>query len=311
MNRRLIKVLIVIWSLIAIFFVGILVYGITSGRHHNFFFSFHNDLNSKTKVQVDKEIDLTNINTIKVDCTSSDIVIKNSDSSNMRVVQKTNKKLANDEKCLVEQDNNEVTIQSNHNNNFGFFFFSTISDIIEIYIPKDYSKDLIIETSSGDIEFDSDINANKLSCNASSGDIYGKNQINSKDVKLNVSSGDIEVADINSNTYDIETSSGDITVDSLSGSGEASSSSGDIELKYKDIADYSKVNATSGDIDLKVPDGLNFEFKGYCTSGDIDSNLDYKHNDDGIGAKATIKVGSAPYKKIDANTTSGDITINK
>lgn len=311
MNKTLIKVLIIIWSIIAISFTSLFIYFIINKGVNSmpFYFSFHNSDNANLNEQIDKEISTDNINKISVDCLSSNIVILNSDDSNIRIVQKSTKDLPDNQKCQINQGNGELTVNLDSYRNFGFFWFNLNKNIIEIYIPKNYNKDLYLKTASGDIEFNSEITLNSLTCKDSSGEVNSKEKINSNDATIKISSGDISLHEIISNNYDIETASGDISVDSLSGSGKVSAASGDIRLKYKDIASSSKVNTASGDIHLTVPDGLNFEFNGSCTSGNINSNLDLNYTK---GKKqASFTSGNDVNKKIEASTISGDISIIK
>lgn len=310
MNKTLIKVLIVIWSIIAIFFTSLFIYCIINKGVNNmpFYFDFDNSDNANLNVQLDKEISSDNINKISVDCLSSNIVILNSDDSNIRVVQKSTKDLSDNQKCQINQGNEELTVKLDNYRNFGFFSFNTNKNIVEIYIPKNYNKDLYLKTASGDIQFNSELKLNSLTCKDSSGDVKSKEKINTNDANINISSGDIDLYGIISNNYDIETASGDISVDSLSGSGKVSTASGDIKLKYNDIAESSKVHTASGDIDLTVPAELSFEFNGSCTSGNISSNLNLDYTK---GKKqASFSSGNESNKKIDASTLSGDISIN-
>ena len=310
MNKTLIKVLIILWSIIAILFTSLFIFCIINKGINNmpFYFNFDNSDNANLNVQLDKEISSDNINKVSVDCLSSNIVILNSDDSNIRVVQKSTKDLSDNQKCQINQGNQELTVKLDNYRNFGFFCFNTNKNVVEIYIPKNYNKDLYLKTASGDIQFNSVQNLNSLTCKDSSGDVKSKEKINSNDANINISSGDINLYGIISNNYDIETASGDISVDSISGSGKVSTASGDIKLKYNDIAEFSKVNTASGDIDLTVPDKLSFEFNGSCTSGNINSNLNLNYTK---GKKqASLNSGNESNKKIDASTLSGDISIN-
>lgn len=311
MNRTLKIILIVIWSIIAIGFTVLFVYSINNrDEAYGMFSSFDDSINSECTVQKDENIDINGTNKIDVSFSSSNIIIITTDEPNIRIVQKSSKTLTDDEKFQSIKSNNEITIKKgNLKEFFNIFNFGSKQEVIELYIPKNYNGDLNIDTASGDIEFNSDIELSNANFETSSGNIVLENSIKTKDINLETSSGNISLGTLITNRYNMESSSGNIKVNSLTGSGDIDTASGNIKVQYKDISDYSKVSASSGDIDLFIQDGLSFEFSGECSSGRISSNYDLsykgkKHNE------ATAKIGNGPYIKIDASTSSGDIEIN-
>lgn len=311
MNRRLIKVLIVMWSIIAIGFTAILVYGICNngGTDIMDLFRFKNGSESTLTIQKDESIDLNNVNKVNVDFSSSNIIVQTTNEPNIRVVQKSTGNLSEDQKFTISKENNEVTIKKEKFAiHFSIFNFGNFGEVIEVYIPENYNKDLDIESSSGNIKFVSDLNLENLNCHASSGNLDLQSTIKASDINLNVSSGNISVEALISKTYNINTSSGNVKVNSLSGSGTLEASSGNIKATFSDISEYSKASTHSGNINLVLPKELTFEFSGKCSSGDIKSNFDLNYKSK-RGNEATAQIGSGPYKKIDASTGSGNISI--
>jgi lia operon protein LiaG len=311
MNNDFKKVLIVIWGIIAIGLIAILVYGISNRNNTEEEFSFYNNaVSSELTVQKDENIDLNNINKINVEFSSSNIIVQTTDEPSIRIVQQSSRTLTENEKFTVKKQDNEVTIKRGDSKKFfSIFSFTNMQDKIEVYIPENYIADIDIETSSGNIEFNSDIKLSNVNCKASSGCIVSKDNINATDVNLEASSGDISLGTLITNNYNVEASSGNIKINSLAGSGKLDTSSGNIKVQYKDIAEYSEVNASSGNIDLVIPEGLSFDFSGQCSSGRINSkyDLNYKNKKQN---EATVKIGSGPYKKVSASTNSGNININ-
>lgn len=291
MNRRLMKVIISIWIIIALLLSAALVYGIVYGRSNGSMFNFVAFNFGPLKTQKEETLSLENCDEIKLDFSSEDIIIHTTDDSKLKVVQKSSKKLKENEKFTTSTDNNTISIEKAKSiRNINIMFFGYNRRLIELYIPKSYVKNLDIILSSGDVVFDSDVNLNVL--------------------KYHQSSGDLKADNLKVNSYNIRTSSGDIIINNLSGSGEVLVSSGDIKIAYKDINEYTKVTATSGDIKLTIPSNSSFEFHGQCTSGDINSNFQLNYENK-RGNKANAKVGNGPYKKIDVNTSSGDIKIQQ
>lgn len=310
MNRNLKIIRIALWSLVALGLTAILILGITNSNGINGVFHFTNIIDSNIAVQKDENLDIKGINKIVFDFSSSDIVVKATDEDNMRIIQKSSKNLKDDEKFQVIQGNNQITIEKrkfgNLSNTWSFGYFK---EVIEIYLPKNYNSDLDIKTSSGDIKFDSDMILSNINFSASSGNIVSKYNLQVKDINIETSSGDISTETLTAPTYKIRATSGNIKINSLTGSGKLDTSSGNIKVQYKDIEEYSEITATSGNVKLTIQKGTSLEFKGKCSSGDINSNLDLNYKDEDHH-EASAKIGSGPYKKITANTSSGDISIS-
>ncbi len=311
MNRNLKIIRIAMWSIVAIGLTAILILGISSSNGISGIFHFtKNIIDSDVTVQKDENVEINGVDKVIVDFSSNNIIVKITDEDNMRIIQKSNRTLKDDEKFQVIKGNNQVTIkEGNFENLTDLWNFGNTEDLIEIYVPKNYNSDLDIETSSGDIEFESDMKLSNVNFSASSGSIVSKWNMDVKDINIETSSGDISIETLTTPTYKIKASSGEIKINSLTGSGKIDTSSGDIKVQYKDVEEYSEVTASSGEIDLKLPEGISFEFKGKCGSGEINSSLDLNYEDEDHH-EATMKSGNGSYKKINANTSSGDISIS-
>ncbi|UZW14163.1 DUF4097 family beta strand repeat-containing protein [Clostridium pasteurianum] len=312
MSRNLIKILIGIWTCIALVLTVFLVYNISYNRSAGDAFRiFKWDNNSMLTVQKDESISIDNFNKIEVNFSSADIIVQSTDESNLRIVQKSRGKLKEEEKFAINKENNSILVKRTTSHKvFSIFNIGNLQESIEIYIPKNYAKDLDIQSSSGNIIFNSNINLNNISCVARSGNLQSETNINANNINLKANSGNINVENLMSKSYKVNTSSGNIHIGSISGSGEVTASSGNVRISYKDISEYSNVSANSGNVNLVVPEGLSFEFNGECNSGDIDSNFDLNYKNK-RGNEATGQVGSAPYKKINVTTSSGNIDISK
>lgn len=307
MDKKLIKVMILIWSFVAVVFTVLLVVCINKGDYALHYISF-GSWGTPTKVQKQESTDIGNCTKIKLDFASADIVVASTDEQELKIVEKANGSMSKEEKFVISKDGDTVSV-SDKGRRVGFYFWG-LNNMrrIEVYIPKNYSKDLDIKTSSGDITFDSDIKLANLNCRQESGDFKSHYAITADQVNFVSSSGDINTDELTCKEYDVSASSGDIHINGLSGSGQVDSSSGDIRITYKDISESTKVSASSGDVTLEIPKSISFEFNGRCGSGDINSDFDLSYSsrrrDD-----ATGKVGNGPYKKVDVNTQSGDINL--
>ncbi|MDD7795844.1 DUF4097 family beta strand repeat-containing protein [Clostridium sp. 'White wine YQ'] len=309
MEKKLKVISIIIWGIIAITLTGALIFGIVAGGKGNFYrmIVFHS---GDRKVQQTKEMSLQDAKKVNVDFSSDDISIYTTDEDDIKVVQKAYGTLKEEEKFTMEKNGDTINIKKGGNHlKFFIFGFGNFGSEVEVYVPKKYSGNLSVESSSGDIIVNDDINLKEVSFSQSSGEFKCNSEIKADKVDLEASSGDIDVNSLIGKSYDINVSSGDIRISSLSGSGNIEASSGDIKVGYKDINDKSDITATSGDVKVNMPKEMSFSFEGKCTSGDIKSNFDLSYSNKKRN-QATAKVGSDPYKQLKVDTSSGDINIS-
>ena len=307
MNKRLIKTLIGIWAIIIIFLIGILIYAVSNKKGIYFNFDFDSNF-GPTKVQKEESINADNLNKINVDFGSADIEIKATDDKEIKICEKSNKKLDKKNLFTTSKDGDTLTIEKP--NNIHIFTFGSYNEKIEISIPKSYAKDLNVHSSSGNVILASDATLNELKLSASSGNIKTDYTVKASSFYAKTSSGNISINSLNTEKYEFTATSGNIKAESLEGSGSVRVSSGNIKLNMKDVKDYLSAYTTSGNIHISIPKDLSFEFNGDCTSGDIDASFDLNYKTK-RGNKAAAKIGNGPYKKIDASASSGDINISQ
>ena len=189
-------------------FLGLLVIGITilfigllTGRYNfkNFkILSGHKEIISERNFNDE-------FNSIKIVSDISDIDIKNSNDSTIKVVVKGNK-----EKSKLDYSFNDNTLNINYKHDkCRFFCFNNTGGEITIYLPNGYDKDIDIKTDVGDIDI---------------------NNINN--IKIDSDTGDIDINNIN-NKANIKTDVGDIDIDNLNIKEDSSiiSNVGDIKIK--------------------------------------------------------------------------------
>ncbi|MDT8718356.1 DUF4097 family beta strand repeat protein [Clostridium sp. 19966] len=304
MYKRRIKVLIAFFSLMVIIMIAMLCYLIINNGV---------SLGTST-IQKEAKESVGNYSNINLDFTSADIKIYSTDDNQLKVVEKSSSKLTEQEKFVVLKEGNSLDIKDGDKENVSHHSFINIFNLsfgksIEVYIPKSYSKDLTINSTSGSIRFEEAMVLYNLKCYHTSGSFKAVDKITANEFYIDASSGSIELQALECKKYDIKVTSGEIKLGKLSGSGDVKSSSGSIDVDYKSIDEYSNVEATSGSIKLNLSQEINFDFQGQCTSGSINGNIDmnfqgYRKN------KAEAKVGNSPYKNLRASTSSGSIRID-
>ncbi len=347
MNRNLKIIRLVLWIIISITLLFILIYNISYKNKIGFNLNFNGKEFSNMTVQKEESMSLDECSNIKIDFSSEEIKLTTVDDEDLKVIQESSKELSDDEKFTLTKNGDTITVQKNATAHIGFFKNDGFQRI-QVFLPKKYAKALNITSSSGDISIASQLFLSDIECDTSSGKINLSDNLQvgnkaffkstSGDINLkglsakessfiassghinlagtNISekseikttSGDIKLNELDGD-YTIESSSGQIKVKSLSsGSGTINSTSGDIDVIYKGLNDYSNIKSSSGTVHANVNKDINFEFDGKCSSGDINSNFSLNYT----GKKrneANVKVGNAPYKKISITTTSGDIDI--
>lgn len=270
-----------------------------------------NLIDNENKIQKEELIDLVGCNDIIINFTSENIVISLTKDTKLKVVERSNVDLKDEEKFICKKVGNRLEINQGERNSISYIFkIGSFNKKIEVFIPESYKENLEVNSSSGNIKINDSLNLNSVKCTQNSGNFKCEGALAANEVALKVSSGNISAKEILSKTYKINASSGNVRVGAILGSGDVVASSGNIEIEYKDIEEYSTVKANSGNVKLSVPKDLNFEFWGECGSGDIRSSFDinYKNRH---GNKATVTVGNEPHKKITVNTGSGNINLRE
>jgi len=190
--------------------------------------------------------------------------------------------------------------------------------------------DVKLHSSSGGIRINGNLTANHVSVKTSSGGINAKGNITSKEeVRLKTSSGGIKLegsvavskldartlsggirlASAEVESYYLHSSSGAIRAESISGTGEAETSSGGIQLSLAKPKGDVKLTASSGTIKITLEPDLQFTLDAQVSSGSIHTNFDANKSDN--GKKETATIGENPVVNITARTSSGGIRAEK
>lgn len=223
---------------------------------------------------VDEEYE-NNFETINITSDASDIEVKETSGEKVRVIIYGDK-----DKTEVEERNNELKIISKHKKGTWFAFRNKIAKI-EVYVPKEFDKNITINNKYGDIDVEEFLEAT-IEINEDCGDvdIAGGNKVN-----IVNKYGDIKLK--KAKEANIKQSAGEVKVESVD----------DIVVKnnYGDIKItnvYNSINAEEDCGDVKI-DNLT-----------INKNSNIKNN---LGS---IKIGSTNEIYIDAKTDLGDVKVN-
>ncbi len=250
MNTHNLKIILIfILLFLIIILTGTLIFALNNKSFNFSFFKFEKEELIKTD-----SFDINSINAIDIN-TIHDVRFITTDEKEIEVKIFGSK----NDKVDINLNNNILKINYNHHKVcFGFCFFN---NYIEVHIPKNYNKDIDINTISGNIELDTFM-ASKLNLQTTSGEIkLGVfNKVNAVSV-----SGDIDIESVN--IAEIKTTSGDININSINDSFELITTSGNIDINNIVLKKNSKIKTVSGDVVIKKKNDIYIESN--TTSGDI------------------------------------------
>ncbi len=298
-------ILIIICSILILFLISVLVWGIM--MKGSFF-------EGELKMVKEEQFSSENIKEIVVNTARGDVHIFRTNEEKIKVVQKASRKVK-EKDLFVSSVNGEVLEITDRRVSFCFGFCFLPSITYEIYIPDSYQNKISIKTTSGDIklsgEEDQYQNVKLISV---SGDIKLNGKVLTNTANFKTTSGDIEIDYLNSTSVEINSVSGDIDSKTIEGKEtKIKTTSGSIELGW--IKGEVEVISVSGDVELDyfIPDGSS---NMKTTSGDIevmlDKNASVKMNGDSISGDIRFPhsdiLGNGEHS-ISFNTVSGDIKV--
>lgn len=191
-------------------------------------------------------------------------------------------------KLKTDIDNGVLNIEITYPGtiNIGLINLSQLN--LDIYIPSDYSGELIVNTISGNMYIKKS-NPSFIDFQSTSGALFAES-VDTEQFKIKTTSGKIDIYD----------ASGIIDIDTISG---------DIEASLNNIAGDLKAKTISGEVMVGLPEESQFIFDLQSISGDIANEF---------GAEVSFadsgniegSVGNGDFK-IEISTTSGNITIMK
>lgn len=247
---------------------------------------FNFDFNSSS-ILTDYPIN-SNINEIDLNLNSQDIEIVNYDGNTLKVQIKSHSIISSG---LPDAEiGNKLVLNTNYD--------TPGNASISVSIPYTFKDKgtLKIITSSGDINT-SNLSMNTLNFSTANGDI-DVSGLTVDYLSLNNSSGDIN---FNNVTTALETklssSSGAITGSGTFGTINGSTSSGDIDLQFRNSLNNTYLNTVSGAVTLSLPRDLGYKINYETISGDLNSLNGQLY----FGDERSL---------INVNTISGELNIN-
>lgn len=291
-NNKIIIFSIVLLSIVAISLVIFMIM-VINGK--NKFPEFQVIGRTNSKLAIDEKYN-AEFNSININSNSSDIYVKKSESSEVRVLIYT------EDSPIVETTDDELNIKLDMQKHKFFNFYTTISKI-EVYIPENFDKKIKINNDYGNIEVDEFFYAsikiiedcgnvsvkggNDVSIENNYGDIV-LDKANNVDIKQ--SAGDVIIGNVKN--IKAENDYGDIKIDEVTEQLNIEENCGDVEIEKINLIKNSNINNSFGDIEIDSTNEIYIEAK--TDLGDVEVNNNYRD------AEIILKL----------NNNCGDITIN-
>lgn len=277
-NRKLIISLIIILSIIAVLLL-LFMFGLLTGNFGISNFKYNYKVSNELVIDETYDMSFTKIN---IDSNASNIYIKNSNDENTKLIIYGDK-----ENIKVDTSNNVLNISSKEKPCIGICFNRNVSKI-EVYLNKDYDKDIKITNKFGDIEIADFVNANfDIEENAGNISIEKGNNVNilskygdTKVTTLNVGNiiakaGDVEVN--YANDIVIDNSLGNIKITTVSNYLNLKNNCGDIKLGSINLKENSSIKDDLGDVKIGKTNEIYIDAK--TSLGDVKINNNYNKSD--------------------------------
>lgn len=260
--------------------------------------------NLGAKITVEKKISFNDVKSIMVDSDSSDITIVPENRNDIYVVFETYK---NGEELFVTAGQNTRIETKQPTLHWNLFLNQNYRLII--YVPEEFSGDLSVDLTSGNVEF-ADFDLADVSIDLTSGNLDFKN-ISAEKIDIRMTSGDIEVSNVDSESMDIRMTSGNMDLHNFNGKITGHSTSGNVVIAYDDRMDDLSFSCTSGNIEVYYNGiDVNASFELKTTSGNVETEVGMSENVAIKNNKIYGTSGDGTYT-VELSLTSGNIKIYK
>ncbi|KIV53330.1 hypothetical protein AM501_27850 [Aneurinibacillus migulanus] len=248
-----------------------------------------------------------NIENMNINVSSADVRIIPEDRQDIEAVLQGRNVSKN--QLSVKQSGNTLKV-SLEQKEFKWVTFSNHLTL-DLHIPQEYNRNMIIDAGSGDIEFKG-VNENrttleKLELHMSSGTTILEN-LDVKLLKYKGSSGSTRVENVTAEATDIDISSGDVELSHYSGALRANLSSGDLRAEFEELTGPVKIGMTSGSVSLHMPENADFTLQGHTTSGSIHCDLPLQNRKENEDEHLSGSYGNGSHA-VQITASSGDINI--
>jgi lia operon protein LiaG len=206
---------------------------------------------------------------------------------------------------IVKETDNRLVVETKRNM-FNWFSISEKRQL-NIYIPKEYNRNMKIQIGSGSLNFSGQsMKLNELSLDIGSGDVV-MDHFEVNEFTHDGSSGNVVIDTMVTETGTFDLSSGNLEIKHYTGALHADVSSGRFSVQMDKLNHSIDIDLSSGNVDLDLPDNADFNLDGKVSSGNISSDFTLITTEtDNKSLKGTHGSGK---NKITISVSSGDVDI--
>jgi lia operon protein LiaG len=210
-----------------------------------------------------------------------------------------------------------------------YVFLGTLEDTcLDIFLPGEYQRNILIKTSSGAVKMDS-FSLADFNLNTSSGELEAES-INAAKTTLDTASGNLKIKKLGTNELEIKgtsssinigectvrearikVTSGNVILENSRGNLNIQGTSGSVSVICSEFEDRNiAVKTTSGGVTLGLPGTAQFVIEAKKTSGKFQSDFPIAVAGNADERHISGQIGTAS-NKVSLQTTSGEIKILK
>lgn len=279
-----------IW-LVVIAVVSLTIAAIAFFNTENYMINFR-DRNNFEGNSIDevRTFDIDQLKEVYIHTVSSDVSVFPTDEEDIKIhfygrsALKSEKALP---KLITNLKGNKLKIEIEYPK--VLFSWAAADVLLDIYIPRDYRDNVIIDVVSAEVDI-SNLDIDNFQCKTVS--------------------GDLKIKSLDSDNLTLKTVSGDVNIMNFTGNLKADLVSGDIDVGYKFFDNNVDIKTISGKVTIDLPQNAEFYLKTNTVSGEVVAKFPItmisfnKMNQ----LEGTVGTGD---NSIIIDTVSGDIYINK
>ncbi len=270
----------------------------TRGKTIHMYYDHGFHLDSEGKVLEMPKTVVDDFSDINIDVSAADIKFIESDEYAIEY------KLQ--EASVTAESKDDTLTVSTHKKKFdihiNWFNFDNEDYYVYVYYPKGADfKDIMIDTSAGDVDIEKGFNCNKISFDLSAGDVKINNVNGELDVDM--SAGDFEATNckFGRSVFDLSAGDVDLTNCTVAG-GELDMSAGDFDAKALTLTASFDIDMSAGSATIEFVDGQKIGYDLDLSAGSA------KINGEKRGDEFTMKDGYDIVLSADMSAGSIDIT---
>lgn len=275
-------------------------------------FFLEDNKNVVKEVIKENMIPLSNINKIDIDADSADVNIVSEERKDIKVKfekAKDSKKVNCDLKVAVNNNSLDIKV-SNNKKMFNIISMGNSEKVtITIYVPKNYNKNLNVDTSLGSIDL-KDINLDNVICELGLGSMSITN-VQAKNFKCNNKNGKIIANKLYTNSTTINASLGKAILKEFTGALEMDMGNGSADISYVKLSNNVNIKQSLGDVDISLPKNAEFYLNAEAKLGNLESDFPVTIQGNAKDEDKLEGIVKTDKYKVTIKNSNGDINIKQ